>query len=200
MIQIFMIETPNARGTSHAFQQRILGHVLNCTPSDIAIARNGKPICTSHPVYFSVSHNLTHFAMAVSDAPVGLDIESIHRPIHWAVLNRGQDTPITNQHPNWPKTALPLAQERVLVWTRFEAQCKLTGSGIRFPIQLNAAWPLRSFVWQDLCCSVACQAPNAYVTMFALVGAQNASQWCGSMLTPLTHSDVIWPLALETPE
>ena len=74
-------------------------------------------------------------------------------------------------------------EARVLLWTRFEAESKLIGAGLRFPIPAEAAWPVQAFDWQGLYCSVACQVPFDLLSVDRLTFSQNASKWFESIST-----------------
>ena len=173
MITVIIVETPTATQHSHQWQCRILGHILQCPPHQVAIARNGKPVCTSHDLAFSVSHTTTHMAVATATHPIGIDIESIHRHIPWAVFNRHRPAPIHQfTPPDWPPSNAPDHHQKIYHWTRWEAHAKLTGMGLRFPIHATCASSVQSLLWQSLCCSVACPAPVTAMSFAVSTGAK----------------------------
>ena len=54
---------------------------------DIVYTDAGRPYLPGHPVHFSLSHAKTHALCAISDTPVGCDIET-HRPVSVRTLRR----------------------------------------------------------------------------------------------------------------
>ena len=76
---------------------------------------NGKPFFPGYPqVHFSISHTAGAAAAAVSDAPVGVDIQYIQTPPRHLVRLMGLEE---------PKTFFGS-------WVRWEARAKRTGTGI----------------------------------------------------------------------
>lgn len=76
---------------------------------------NGKPFFPGYPqVHFSISHTAGAAAAAVSDAPVGVDIQRIQTPPRHLVRLMGLEEPETFFGS----------------WVRWEARAKRTGTGI----------------------------------------------------------------------
>ena len=130
-MKIYLVQSPPL--SSHELQYHILAHHLNTHPNQIEIDRQKKPKCTSHHIEFSVSHTKNYLIMAIHSEPVGVDIEALDRQISWAVFNRHR-TPAINSFsaPPWPPSSLPIEQQKIWHWTRWEAHCKLTGTGLLF--------------------------------------------------------------------
>jgi len=92
----------------------------------LALGPNGKPYLTDHPdVHFNFSHCTKAAVCAVSDRPVGIDVETI-APVDLAVARRILSD---GEFAELNATTEP---EIVFVrlWTRKEAIVKLSGSGI----------------------------------------------------------------------
>ena len=70
--------------------------------------KNGKPYIKNNPFYFSLSHSGDYAVCAISDTPIGVDIE--------------QERELTE---NFKKRFA----ESILEWTKKEAKGKLTGKG-----------------------------------------------------------------------
>ena len=76
---------------------------------------NGKPFFPGHPqVHFSISHTAGAAAVAVSDAPVGVDIQHIQTPPRRLAYLTGLEEP----------------EAFFRSWTQWEARAKRTGAGI----------------------------------------------------------------------
>lgn len=89
----------------------------------ISADENGKPYFKNHPQFhFNISHSKDIIAVAVSSAPVGVDVE-ILRDVNLKIAERRftekeKDFVITNE-------------DFFYVWTRKEAYLKKTGKGLR---------------------------------------------------------------------
>ena len=76
---------------------------------------NGKPFFPGHPqVHFSISHTAGAAAVAVSDAPVGVDIQYIQTPPRRLAYLTGLEEP----------------EAFFRSWAQWEARAKRTGTGI----------------------------------------------------------------------
>ena len=66
---------------SHAYLRRILAEHLACKPLDLMFEKNaqGKPFLPDTRIQFNLSHSGDYALIALSDAPVGIDIER-HKP------------------------------------------------------------------------------------------------------------------------
>lgn len=92
---------------------------------EFSIAEGGKPFLREYPdVHFSISHCRKGIACAVSDSPVGVDIEEIQFDAALApvVLNADELAAVT--------AAEGPALAFTWLWTRKESYLKLTGEGI----------------------------------------------------------------------
>ncbi|MBP5424609.1 MAG: 4'-phosphopantetheinyl transferase superfamily protein [Prevotella sp.] len=87
---------------------------------------HGKPFIVGHPeIHFSLSHCREAVACAVSDRPVGIDVESVQR----------YRESLAQYTMNDEEQQLIAAAERpdvafIRLWTMKEARLKLTGEGI----------------------------------------------------------------------
>lgn len=84
----------------------------------------GAPSIENGP-YFSISHCKAGIAVAVSDAPIGVDIESIRTPkmdlVRKTMNSLEQSAILSSAEPDWAFTRL---------WTQKEALLKMKGTGI----------------------------------------------------------------------
>lgn len=92
------------------------------------IDSKGKPYTESAPVHFSISHSKNIAVCAISDKPVGIDIEYI-RDVNLNVAKR-QFAPdeIRYVFEKWELTK----QRFFEIWTRKEAYVKLIGKGVSY--------------------------------------------------------------------
>lgn len=87
---------------------------------------HGKPMLVGHPeIHFNLSHCREAVACAVSDRPVGIDVESVHRYkeslVNYTMSKREQQAILGADDPALAFTRL---------WTMKEARLKLSGEGI----------------------------------------------------------------------
>ena len=96
---------------------------LHSTPSFL-YNEHGAPSLPDGP-YFSISHSKLGIAVAISDEPIGIDIEAI-RPLNEGLV---QKTMNPQEQAQIAAAANP-AQEFIRLWTRKEAYVKMLGTGI----------------------------------------------------------------------
>ncbi|MBR1939893.1 MAG: 4'-phosphopantetheinyl transferase superfamily protein [Bacteroidaceae bacterium] len=107
--------------------QRALREEYGITePQELAFGEHGKPILKVHPeIHFSLSHCRVAVACAVSERPVGIDIESIRsyrEELAAYVLSEADLQEVMQaERPD---------VEFIKRWTQKEAFLKLTGQGI----------------------------------------------------------------------
>ena len=88
---------------------------------------HGKPVLVEYPtIHFNLSHCREAVACVVSDHPVGIDVESVRRPlreslVRYAMSEEEQHTIFSAEDPELEFTRL---------WTMKEARLKLTGEGL----------------------------------------------------------------------
>lgn len=81
---------------------------------EIGLSEHGKPYLNDGSYEFNISHSHGRIVLALSDAPIGIDIERADREVPQLVVNR------------FFKDGGANAEE----WTKFESYCKLKGEGI----------------------------------------------------------------------
>ena len=143
---------------SHNFQVKVLESITNQSPITIN-RKSGKPTCNQPTIEFSVTHTQTDWLIGISNQQsIGIDIENSQRKIPTNVFNRGNKNRI-----DLPKLS---NLERVLKWTQFEADAKLKGTGIRFPIPLHFASHLRTFFGNRCWCRWHCRIILNLLSLF----------------------------------
>ena len=98
-------------------------YTLHPTPTFI-YNEHGAPSLPGGP-YFSISHCKQGIAVAISDEPIGIDIEAI-RPLSEGLVQKAMNP----QEQAQIAAAANPAQEFIRLWTRKEAYVKMQGTGI----------------------------------------------------------------------
>lgn len=103
---------------------------FDINPEDIRfrVDRNGKPYTESAKIEFSISHSKNIAVCAISDKPVGIDIEHV-RDVNLNIAKR-QFAPDEARYvfEKWD-----LSKQRFFeIWTRKEAYVKLRGKGVSY--------------------------------------------------------------------
>jgi 4'-phosphopantetheinyl transferase len=132
---LYLLKTQNTREISEKFARFALAKYLDTDGDKLNIVRNqyGKPYLVNYPnVYFNISHTRGAIACAVSDNPVGVDIESIRkinlRVVSYFFSQQEKDYILAD-----PKNIDLRFTE---VWTKKEAYLKFIGKGISVPIEV----------------------------------------------------------------
>jgi 4'-phosphopantetheinyl transferase len=98
-------------------------YTLHSTPSFL-YNEHGAPSLPGGP-YFSLSHSKRGIAVAISDEPIGIDIEAI-RPLSEGLVQKAMNP----QEQAQIAAAANPEQEFIRLWTRKEAYVKMQGTGI----------------------------------------------------------------------
>lgn len=105
---------------------------MNSADLNVAVDAHGKPYLPDSSLHFNISHSGSWAAVAVSDEPVGIDIEQI-RPIEWQGIAR--------QHfaDEESRALLRETEESRLLafftlWTGKESYVKAEGRGLSVPL------------------------------------------------------------------
>lgn len=93
---------------------------------EISAGEHGKPYLAEHPdIHFSISHCRSGIAVAVSNHPIGIDIESF-RKVSPSLIDRCMNA----QEKASILASDNMEKEFSIYWTRKEAVFKLLGTGI----------------------------------------------------------------------
>ena len=98
-------------------------YTLHSTPSFL-YNEHGAPYLEDGP-YFSISHCKQGIVVAVSETPIGIDIEAI-RPLNEGLVQKAMNP----QEQAQIAAAANPEQEFIRLWTRKEAYVKMLGTGI----------------------------------------------------------------------
>ena len=98
-------------------------YTLHSTPSFL-YNEHGAPYLAVGP-YFSISHCKQGIVVAVSETPIGIDIEAI-RPLNEGLVQKAMNP----QEQVQIAAAANPEQEFIRLWTRKEAYVKMLGTGI----------------------------------------------------------------------
>ena len=108
----------------HCAAGLLLRSILNVTQdSDLVYGEYDKPELANGTLRFSLSHAGHYAVLAVSEYPVGVDIEPIAKP---QILPRKM---LTGEEMRWLEEH-PSAEDFCLLWTRLESALKAEGCGL----------------------------------------------------------------------
>jgi len=120
---------------SHALTRAVLADALGCAPSDIVYGTTGrnKPVIAhpfvTEPIHFNLAHTDGLAMVAVSSAPLGVDVEHLHRQVAGAALARRYFT--EREYDDIVSQDAAEQQRRFLMyWTLKEAYLKAQAWGI----------------------------------------------------------------------
>lgn len=134
MLKLFFVETSKERVDSDRFARKILGEYLGVNKNELIIERDdfGKPYLKNYPhVFFNLSHTKGMMVCAISDAPVGVDIEREER------FNRriAEKFFTTNEQIYIFSGVNNLNKRFCEIWTKKEAYVKWLGLGMGIPFK-----------------------------------------------------------------
>ncbi len=107
-----------------------LSEILEIPPESLIFDKTeqGKPFCVSHPeIHFNLSHSGNWVVMAVSDQPIGVDIETPNPKRNIMAIAEHYFLPEEVKIIRSSKDALDMFYK---LWTLKEAYVKATGEGI----------------------------------------------------------------------
>ena len=116
MIEVYITR----RSISSAdFLRKILSDQYGISVTEIKRTKNGKPYIENDRVFFSISHSHELLTIALSENPVGIDIEKIsERKAYHALYNR-----LTEEE----KREIQSTENFFRLWTKKESFIKLNG-------------------------------------------------------------------------
>lgn len=134
MVRLFFLEESNQGIDSEEFAQRVLGEYLGVSKDELVIERDyfGKPYLKNYPkVFFNLSHTKGMIICAVSDEPVGVDIERMGR-----FNKRIAEKFFTNNEQSYVFSKADDLDKRFCeIWTKKEAYVKWLGLGMAVPFK-----------------------------------------------------------------
>lgn len=106
-------------------------------PLDFVVGEHGKPSLRNHPhIHFNISHCPNAIAVAVDDAPIGVDVERYVNPsrslLNYCMNERECQQVQESEYPERDFAAL---------WTQKEALFKQRGTGITHELRMVLAHP-----------------------------------------------------------
>ena len=133
MNEIYLIELSDKLKTVSNFS-KIAVELIACkklgvesSELEFGFNENGKPYLKSHPdFHFNISHSKEKLAVAISDTPIGIDIEKLREP-DFRVAKRfftEREIGYVGNNPN----------RFFEIWTKKEAYLKFKGTGLKFPL------------------------------------------------------------------
>lgn len=140
---------------SYLMLKELLAAEYGISEFTIGTGTHGKPYLKDHPeIHFNISHCRTAIAVAVSDKPIGIDIESIRKPTP-SLVSRTMNQAESMQIMSSPQPG----REFIRLWTAKESVFKLTGTGITDDIRhiLSNPGTFHTTTWEkdNYICSVS---------------------------------------------
>ena len=134
----------------HAASRIVLSLYSQVEPEHLTfqIETQGKPSLAGYPLEFNLSHSGDYAALAVSNEPVGVDIEDISKIADCEGIARLVLADVERaRFGRLPGTLKPGAM--LSMWTRKEAVLKATGAGFSVdPRLLTLGWRSRSVAFE----------------------------------------------------
>lgn len=107
---------------------------LDPSKPEFGYTAQGKPFLLARPdIHFSISHTKNAILVAISDAPIGVDVEAFRSPSAALIARTMNATEQAAIAASAAATLEPPATREALfsaIWTRKEAVLKLRGTGI----------------------------------------------------------------------
>lgn len=129
MIKLFSIKTGNTKTISKEFARSILSMYLNVDGNDLVIFENnyGKPYLRDYPnVHYNISHTRGVIVCALSDKPVGVDIEKV-KSFNSRIVGRFY----TKNEQDYVYATQDGQEDRFTeIWSKKEAYVKWLGLGL----------------------------------------------------------------------
>lgn len=160
MFDLYITEVNNTKTHSNEFVKKVLSRYVNIDWHKVRINKNkyGKPYLRDFPnIHYNISHTKGAIVCAVSDNPVGVDIERV-RPYKKQIIEyfftQNEREYIFKDMENQDKRFTE-------IWTKKEAYVKWAGTGIEIPFNKfdvlyseKKAPKLNSFFYLEYCITV----------------------------------------------
>lgn len=132
MIKIYFSKIENMEICSKRFTRSVIGEYLNLDGKSLVICTNefGKPYLKDYPnVHYNISHKDEIIVCAISNEPIGVDIEVVNS-INERVLKRF----FSDEEKRYILSMVEGRAERFIeVWTQKESYVKWRGRGMSIP-------------------------------------------------------------------
>ncbi len=134
MIKVYFSKIEAAENHSECFTRSILSDYHDMDSDSLVVCKNefGKPYLRDYPnIHYNISHIKGVIVCAVSDKPVGIDIERVKK-INKRIVERY----FTQNEQSYIFASKENQDERfVEIWTRKEAYVKRIGKGMAIPFE-----------------------------------------------------------------
>lgn len=134
MIKIYFAKAEKTKDHSEEFVRNILGEYLNVDGNCLMILKSkyGKPYLKDYPnTNYNISHTKDVIVCAVTDKPVGVDIESV-KPFNRRIVERF----FSQNEQDYIFAPKEAQNERFTeIWTKKEAYIKWLGKGMAIPFE-----------------------------------------------------------------
>jgi 4'-phosphopantetheinyl transferase len=134
VIKLYFSELENIKAHSEKFARKILGEYLGTDGDKLVIHKTeyGKPYLKDYPdTHYNISHTKGVTVCAVSDEPVGVDVEIV-KPFNRRIVERF----LTKNEQDFIFASKEGQGERFAeIWTKKESYVKLLGKGMAIPFE-----------------------------------------------------------------
>lgn len=147
MLNLYEARIEKTQMYSNLFVRMVLSEYLRTGIEMLKISKSeyGKPYLVDYPnVHFNVTHAKGLIVCALSDQPIGIDVEKIKRlkRLRGAIAKRY----FTETEQGYVFSEVNSQEERFIeIWTKKEAYVKWTGKGMKIPFNsfdvLTMEWP-----------------------------------------------------------
>lgn len=144
---------------SHMVAKREIAKILGCDMEEVIFEydENSKPkLKGSGNLFFNISHSCEYTAVAISDKPIGVDIEKI-RPVRQTVINKV----CSRTELGYLKGSTNEQRDFIKLWTLKESFLKAVGTGIidnmknySFTVEENKAYMANKKINAQIICDV----------------------------------------------
>ncbi len=122
---------------------------------DFCFNDNGKPFINKEGIFFNISHSKGRVVCAVSDKPVGIDIEKLTEKTDTDIKNFAKRYFVENEISLLEKEDFS-AEVFYTIWTKKEAYSKMLGSALSKNLKIDTtALPIDTYTGDGYVLSVA---------------------------------------------
>lgn len=180
---VYALFHPQARSLAHSLLAVAAAREWGLSPCpELALEEHGKPYFQNHPnLHFNLSHSGSYALCALSDAPVGVDIQVV-KSRRAALLDRV----CSPKERQWLHTLKDSPHAFARLWAMKESRCKQNGTGLTQPItDIRVPLPHGDIPWH-LEVPFSTQLDGLTFTLF------EGPDWQGAACGQSTAGKILW--------